>query len=246
MKLYYNKMIYIAVVFFANRKGSVAMLIALDGLDGSGKETQTKLLLSSLEEKKIPYRYLSFPTYDDEMSAAVKMYLSGKFGEDPNAVNGYAASSFFAVDRVCSFLLDWKKDYDAGTLIVANRYTTANAVHQLSKLPPEQADGFLDWLFDFEFAKLGLPKPDLVLYLCLPPEMSRALVEKRSQETGRTTDIHEKSKTHLEQSYRAALYSSEKLGWARIDCVKDGTLRTREDIHEEVLGHVEKLLKKEN
>lgn len=222
----------------------LAMLIALDGLDGSGKETQTKLLLQSLEEMGVPYRYLSFPTYDDEMSAAVKMYLSGRFGEDPAAVNGYAASSFFAVDRVCSYLLDWKKDYDAGTLIVANRYTTANAVHQLSKLPPEEADGFLDWLFDFEFGKLGLPAPDLVLYLCLPPEVSRELIRYRTDTTGRATDIHEKSKTHLEQSYRAALYSSEKLGWTRIDCVKDGALRTRGDIHAEVRKHVEALLRK--
>lgn len=222
----------------------LAMLIALDGLDGSGKETQTKLLLQSLEEMGVPYRYLSFPTYDDEMSAAVKMYLSGRFGEDPAAVNGYAASSFFAVDRVCSYLLDWKKDYDAGTLIVANRYTTANAVHQLSKLPPEEADGFLNWLFDFEFGKLGLPAPDLVLYLCLPPEVSRELIRYRTDTTGRATDIHEKSKTHLEQSYRAALYSSEKLGWTRIDCVKDGALRTREDIHAEVRKHVEALLGK--
>lgn len=220
------------------------MLIALDGLDGSGKETQTKLLLQALEEMKIPYRYLSFPTYDEEMSAAVRMYLSGRFGSDPAAVGGYAASSFFAVDRICSYLLDWKKDYDEGKLIIANRYTTANAVHQLSKLPPEEADAFLDWLFDFEYNKLGLPAPDLVLYLCLPPEVSRELIRHRSDTTGRAEDIHEKSKTHLEQSYRAALYSSEKLGWTRIDCVKDGVLRSREDIHGEVRAHVEKLLGK--
>ena len=115
-------------------------------------------------------------------------------------------------------------------------------MHQLSKLPQSEADAFLDWLFDFEFGKLGLPAPDLVLYLCLPPETSRELIRHRSDTTGRETDIHERSKTHLDQSYRAALYSSEKLGWTRVDCVKDGALRTREDIHEEVWNAVKALL----
>lgn len=222
----------------------MGILIALDGLDGSGKETQTRLLEQALQAKGIPCRSISFPTYDDQMSAAVKLYLSGKFGDDPNTVNCYAASSFFASDRYCSYMLDWKRDYDAGTVILANRYTTANAVHQLSKLPEEQADAFLDWLFDFEFGKLGLPAPDLVLYLCVPPAVSDALVKSRSSQTGRSTDIHENNKQHLHDSYRAALYSADKLGWARIDCAPDGqTLRTREDIHAEVLACVGKLLK---
>lgn len=217
-------------------------LIALDGLDGSGKETQTRLLESALAEWGIPCRSVSFPTYDDQMSAAVKLYLSGKFGEDPSAVNGYAASSFYAIDRYCSYMLDWKKDYDAGTVILANRYTTANAVHQLSKLPREEYDGFLDWLFDFEFGKLDLPKPDLVLYLCVPPSVSDRLVKSRSDATGRATDIHENSKRHIADSYGAALYSAQKLGWAKIDCANGDTLRTREEIHAEVLSHVGKLL----
>ena len=213
------------------------MLIALDGLDGSGKETQTKLLLEELEKRNIPHRYLSFPTYDPEACAAVRMYLGGRFGEDPDAVNGFAASSFFAVDRYCSFQLDWKKDYEEGKVIVANRYTTANAVHQLSKLPPEQADAFLAWLYDYEFEKLGLPRPDLVFYLCLPPELSRSLIDRRARTTGRSEDIHEKSSQHLERSYRAALYSSEKLGWEKIDCADPvtGAMRSRESIHLEIV-----------
>lgn len=219
-------------------------LIALDGLDGSGKETQTRLLENALKEKGIPCRSVSFPTYDSEMSAAVRLYLSGRFGDNPNAVNGHAASAFYAVDRYCSYMLDWKKDYDEGTVILANRYTTANAVHQLSKLPEEEYDAFLDWLFDFEFGKLTLPKPDLVLYLCVPPSVSEALVKSRSAETGRTTDIHENNQKHLRDSYRAALYSAEKLGWVRLDCADETEqrLRTREDIHEEVLSHVGNLL----
>ena len=213
------------------------MLIALDGLDGSGKETQTKLLLWELESAGIPYRYLSFPTYDPETCAAVNMYLGGRFGDDPETVNGYAASSFFAVDRYCSFHLDWKKDYSEGKVIVANRYTTANAVHQLSKLPRDQADEFLRWLYDFEFVRLGLPKPDIVFYLCLPPEVSEAMVEKRSRDTGRKEDIHEKNSKHLENSYRAALYSSDKLGWEKIDCAdpEGKGMRSRESIHREIM-----------
>ena len=218
------------------------VLIAIDGLDGSGKETQTRLLEQALKEKGIPCRSVSFPTYDDSMSAAVKLYLSGAFGEDPQAVNGYAASVFYGVDRICSYLLDWKKDYENGTVILANRYTTANAVHQLSKLPPREYDGFLQWLFDLEYGKMGLPKPDLVLYLCVPPEVSRSLIRSRSQSTGRATDIHEKDSRHLDDSYRAALYSADKLGWAKIDCARDGELRTREDIHQEILTCVKNTL----
>ena len=215
------------------------VLIAIDGLDGSGKETQTRLLEQALKAKGIPCRSISFPTYNDSMSAAVKLYLSGAFGEDPQAVNGYAASVFYGVDRICSYLLDWKKDYENGTVILANRYTTANAVHQLSKLPPREYDGFLQWLFDLEYGKMGLPKPDLVLYLCVPPEVSRSLIRSRSQSTGRATDIHEKDSRHLDDSYRAALYSADKLCWTKIDCARDGELRTREDIHQEILACVQ-------
>ena len=218
------------------------ILIALDGLDGSGKETQTRLLEEALKAKGIPCRSVSFPTYDEKMSAAVKLYLGGAFGNDPHAVNGYAASVFYGVDRYCSYMLDWKKDYEAGTVILANRYTTANAVHQLSKLPAEDYDGFLKWLFDLEYGKMGLPAPDLVLYLCVPPEVSEALIKSRSSQTGRETDIHENDKRHLSDSYKAALYSAEKLGWEKIDCARDMTLRTREDIHQEILSAVEALL----
>ncbi len=218
------------------------ILIALDGLDGSGKETQTRLLEEALKAKGIPCRSVSFPTYDEKMSAAVKLYLGGAFGNDPHAVNGYAASVFYGVDRYCSYMLDWKKDYEAGTVILANRYTTANAVHQLSKLPAEDYDGFLEWLFDLEYGKMGLPVPDLVLYLCVPPEVSESLIKSRSSRTGRETDIHENDKRHLSDSYKAALYSAEKLGWKKIDCARGTELRTREDIHEEILRAVEALL----
>ena len=209
-------------------------LIAIDGLDASGKMTQTELLEKLLEEKGVPYRHISFPTYDNEYSAHVKMYLSGRFGSDPEIVNPFAASSFFGADRYCSFMLDWKEDYENGSVILANRYTSANAVHQLSKLPPEEYDSFLDWLMDYEYNKLGIPKPDAVVYLCVPPEVSQKMIQHRCDETGAEKDIHESNKKHLENSYRAALYSAEKLGWIKIDCNNGEEMRSREEINREV------------
>ena len=210
-------------------------LIAIDGLDASGKMTQTEMLKDLLAEKGIPYRYLSFPTYDSESSAHVNMYLKGRFGDDPEAVNAFAASSFFGADRFCSYMLDWKKDYDDGAIILANRYTSANAVHQLSKLDESEYDSFLTWLTDYEYNKLGVPKPDAVVYLCLPPEISQKMIQHRCDETGAEKDIHESNKAHLENSYKAALYSAEKLGWIKIDCDKNGEMRSREEIHKEII-----------
>lgn len=213
-------------------------LIAIDGLDASGKMTQTVMLKELLESKGVPYRYLSFPTYDPDYSALVNMYLQGRFGDDPNTVNPYAASAFFGADRYCSYMLDWKKDYDNGAVILANRYTSANAVHQLSKLDEGEYDGFLEWLMDFEYVKLGIPKPDAVIYLCLPPHLSQKLIEQRCGETGAQKDIHEKSAEHLQNSYRAALYSAEKQGWIKIDCNKGDEIRTREEIRDEIVGSI--------
>ena len=217
-------------------------LIAIDGLDASGKMTQTELLKDLLEEKGIPYRYLSFPTYDADYSAHVNMYLKGRFGDDPEIVNPFAASSFFGADRYCSYMLDWKKDYDNGAIILANRYTSANAVHQLSKLDESEFDSFLNWLMDYEYEKLSIPKPDAVIYLCVPPEVSQKMIQHRCDETGAEKDIHENNKKHLENSYKAALYSAEKLGWIKIDCAENGVLRTREDIHKEIVERLKEII----
>lgn len=218
-------------------------LIAFDGLDGSGKETQTKLLMNYLNEIQKPYRYVSFPTYDTKWSAHLSMYLNGEFGTEPNSINPYAASSFFASDRYCSFMLDWKKDYDEGKVILCNRYTTANAVHQLSKLPEEEWQGFLKWLYCHEFDKLELPKPDLCIYLCIPPEVALKNIRRRSEIDHRKTDIHENSTVHLEKSYRAALYSASVLGWKTISCAENGEMRSVKDINKEVIEIVKESLK---
>ncbi len=222
-----------------NKKG---FLIAVDGTDGSGKGTQTRLLCEALEQNGIPFRYIDFPTYDSNWSALVNLYLGGKFGSDPKAVNAYAASSFYSMDRYCSYMLDWKKDYDDGKVIVANRYTTANAVHQLAKLEKSKYDEFLDWLFDFEQEKLQLPYPDAVFYLALEPKLSIELVEKRCTETGAHKDIHE-NLSHLTAATNAACYACEKLGWTRVQCSVDGRMRSIESIHREILDKTLELLK---
>lgn len=217
-------------------------LIAIDGLDASGKMTQTELLKDLLAEKGVPYRYLSFPTYDADYSAHVNMYLKGRFGDDPESVNAFAASSFFGADRFCSYMLDWKKDYEEGAIVLANRYTSANAVHQLSKMPMEQYDEFLEWLMDYEYNKLGIPKPDAVIYLCVPPNVSQKMIQSRCDETGAEKDIHEKNKAHLENSYKAALYSAEKLGWIKIDCNVGDEMRSREDIQKEIIEKLKDII----
>lgn len=209
--------------------------IAIDGLDGSGKGTQSELLVKRLESEGKRVRVLSFPVYESDSSIFVRMYLEGKLGSKPSDTNAYAASMFFAADRYVSYKTDWKKDIDdPDTIVVANRYTTANAVHQLSKLPQSEWESFLAWLWDFEFNKLGLPEPDLVLYLELPPKLSLSLVRSRSDSTGQKMDIHELDTAYMDKCYEAALYSCRSLGWKQIKCYNGDVIRTREDIAEEI------------
>lgn len=216
-------------------------LITIDGLDGSGKQTQSEILYDRLTKAGIKAKIVSFPDYESNSSALVKMYLGGEFSHDPNAVNAYAASSFFAVDRVASFISNWKEDYDNGCVIIANRYTTANAIHQLSKIDDsEERKKFLDWLYDFEFKKLAIPSPDLTLFLEVPVEISLALIKARSEETGREIDIHENAE-HLTKAYSAALFSAERLGWTTVHCSENGKMRTREAIADEIYNAVIKI-----
>lgn len=217
--------------------------IVIDGLDGSGKGTQSELLKARLERAGYKVRLLSFPMYESESSSLVRMYLGGKLGTRPEDTNAYAASSFFAADRYVSYRTDWQKDIeDPETIVIANRFTTANAVHQLSKMPEEKWEFFLDWLWDYEYEKLGVPKPDLVLYLEMTPEISMELVSRRSSEIGQAKDIHELDPMHLKNSYKAALYSSEKLGWERIRCFEDGEPLKIDEISKMIDAVVEKLL----
>ena len=209
-------------------------LIVFEGTDGSGKATQTRLLVEALERRGHAVRQLTFPRYDQDSSMLVRMYLGGAFGADPSAVNPYAASTFYAVDRYASYVQDWGRWYEAGGLVVTDRYTTSNAVHQAGKLPDGECQSYLRWLFHFEYDLMGLPRPDLVIYLDLPAELSAALRRQREQSTGATADIHEADEAYLRRCRENALRVVTFDGWRRIDCSRNGNLRTPEDIHREV------------
>lgn len=217
-------------------------LIVMEGTDGSGKATQTALVCQELEKRGIPYKRLSFPRYDEESSALVRLYLNGAFGSHPNDVNAYAASSFFAVDRYASYKQDWGKFYEQGGLVITDRYTTSNAVHQCSKLPAEERKGYLDWLFGFEYDLLGLPAPTRVLYLDVPTELTEQMMRKREAATNTHADIHEKDEAYLRHCRENAQFVVDYSKWTKIDCAKDGTLRSVEDIHSEIMEKLSDLL----
>ncbi len=204
----------------------MGLLIVIEGLDGSGKGTQTKLLKEHLERQNKKVRVIEFPDYTSEGCTLVKMYLGGKLGDDPSDTNAYAASMFFAADRYVSYVTSWKDEYNEDdTVVIANRYTTANAYHQLSKMPCEEWDSFLDWLWDFEFVKLGLPRPNMVLLLDMPENVSSELVKKRSNETGQKLDIHETHNDYLQKCRVAASFVAEKCGWNVIECADENACK---------------------
>lgn len=211
-------------------------LIVIEGLDGSGKGTQAKLLAENLAAQGLSVRKISFPDYASDSSALVKMYLAGEFGSDPGDVNAYAASTFYAVDRFASFKKDWGKFYAEGGVIVADRYTTSNAVHQCSKLPEGEWDAFLAWLFDFEYRMMGIPAPDAVVYLNVEPTVSQKLMTGRYAGDESKKDIHEGNLDYLNRSRLAAGYCSRKLGWKEIACCDASGMRSIEDIQQEILS----------
>lgn len=213
-------------------------MIAIEGLDGSGKETQTKLLRKALEEQGKRVEMLSFPRYGQTSAVLVESYLHGDFGTDPEAINAYGASSFFAMDRFASFLREWKPLYEASDAFLADRYVTSNAIHQCSKLPREQWEGFLAWLFDYEYVKLGLPKPDKVFYLHLDVEDSQRLLSERYGNDELKKDIHEHDIEYLKKCQEAAEFCANYCDWERIECMENGTLRSIEDIHSELIERV--------
>ena len=217
-------------------------LLVLEGLDGSGKATQTGLLAGALETQGRRVRRITFPNYDSDSSALVRMYLAGRFGDKPDDVNAYAASSFFAVDRYAGYKMDWGRFYEQGGILIADRYTTSNAVHQCSKLPPEQWDGFLDWLFGYEFGLLGLPAPDRVIYLQVDPAVSQRLMTGRYHGDESKKDVHEKDVEYLARSRQAAEYCAAKLGWQTVPCTRAGQMRSIEEIHAEVLALAQEIL----
>ncbi|MBR3988241.1 MAG: deoxynucleoside kinase [Clostridia bacterium] len=215
-----------------NNKGKI---IVIEGLDGSGKNTQARLLSEKLSEK-FNIKRLSYPDYESQSSALVKMYLGGELGDDPMAVNAYAASSFYAVDRIASYLKHWKDDFQKGMNFVFDRYTTSNAVYMLSKLKEEEKEEFLNWLYDYEFNKMGLPKPDKVIYLDMPTEISQRLMSKRYDGDESKKDLHEKNVEFLKVCRTNALFAAEVLGWTVIECSDGENPYSIEEIAEKVIA----------
>lgn len=193
-------------------------LIVIDGLDGSGKSTQLGLLETYLKNNGMAYRQISFPDYDQPSSSLVKMYLAGEFGEAADSVNAYAASSFYAVDRYASYKKFWEKDYQNGIPIIAARYTTSNAIHQMAKLPKSEWDSYLAWLEYYEYVQLGLPRPDQVIFLDMPLHIAQRLMSGRYAGDESKKDIHERDLAYLRQCRESALYAAEKSGWQVICC----------------------------
>lgn len=217
-------------------------MIVIEGLDGSGKSTQANLLKEYLNSKGIETYTLDLPYYNDPSSTLVKMYLGGELGDKPSDVNAYAASTFYAVDRYASFKKHWEKEYNSDKITVANRYTTSNASHQMTKLSEDEWDGYLEWLFDFEYNKIGVPKPDLVIYLEMPVEISQKLLSKRYQGDENKKDVHERDVEYLASCHKAAAYAAEKLGWEIIHCGKDGEPLPLDVISQAVIETVERKL----
>ena len=216
-------------------------LIVIEGLDGSGKSTQLELLPQNLLKNGIESKTVSFPDYDSDSSALVKMYLGGAFGNHPDDVNAYAASLFYAVDRFASFKTNWGSYYNQNGVIISGRYTTSNAVHQTSKLPHEMWQGFLDWLYELEYNKVGIPKPDKVIFLDMPVEVSQKLLSHRYAGNEDKKDIHESDTNYLDNCRRAAMFTAQYSGWTVIPCAENGQARSIEDISNDILSETLKL-----
>lgn len=222
-------------------------LIVIEGVDSSGKQTQTEMLFERLKKEGKNVRTVSFPDYKSDFSLPVRRYLSGDLGSDPNAVSAYAASTFYAIDRYASFIRDWGEFYKSGGIIVADRYVTSNIVHQAAKVEPEKKEEFIKWLSDLEYDKFALPVPDEVIFLDMPPANARELMKERLNKITNEAqkDIHESNKDYLETSYNNAVSIASLLNWCRISCVADEKVRKREEIAEEIYKKVKIIIENE-
>jgi len=211
-------------------------LIIIEAGDGSGKATQTEKLYQRLLLEQFKVKKIEFPNYASQSSALVKMYLNGEFGTDPDLISPYIASSFYAVDRYASYKKDWETFYLEGGIILADRYTTSNMVHQAAKIEEDsERDKFIEWLYDFEYNIFGLPVPDYVVFLDMPPEFSLGLLAQRASKTiDVQQDIHEADEQYLIKSYNNASRIASKYNWHKVSCLNNRSLKTIEEIHEEV------------
>lgn len=222
----------------------MAKLIIMEGLDGSGKSTQTALLENYFAEKEISYRKIKLPDYEHPSSTLVRMYLDGAFGKNAAAVNAYAAGAFYAVDRYASYQLDWITDYQSKDVILADRYATSNSIYQMEKIKEAEWDAYLDWSADFEYVKIGIPKPDLVLFLDMPVDVSQRLMTSRYGGDEKKKDVHEHDVDFLQRCRKSALYAAEKQHWRVISCEANGQPRPIEAIQQDIVKIMEEELKK--
>lgn len=213
---------------------SKGKLIVLEGIDGSGKSAQYRRLCERMEKDGIDYNHIVFPRYDKDSSALIRMYLAGDFGTRPDDVNPYTASTFYAVDRFASYRTDWGRKYEEGGLILSDRYTTSNAVHQGSKLPDDELPDFFAWLYDLEYVKMGLPRPDTVIYLEVDVETSLARMRRRQSRSNTQADIHEKDTAYLERCLRTASKAAEYFGWIKVPYKKNGLERAVDEKNDEI------------
>ena len=210
-------------------------LIVIEGLDGCGKTTQVNLLPLKLKSLGFDSKLISFPDYSDPSSTLVRMYLGGEFGDKPDAVNGYAASLFYAVDRYASYKRHWADYYENGGIVVSGRYVESNAYHQMSKLPESEWESYLEWLYETEYEKTAIPRPDAVIFLDMPVEVSTKMVESRYSGDESKKDIHEKDRSYLLACRKAAAFAAKKCGWNVINCADGDKPRSIEDISADIL-----------
>ena len=216
-------------------------LVVIDGLDGSGKTTQFEILREKLDADTA-VKAISFPDYDQPSSALVKMYLNGEISANAADVNAYAASSFYAADRYASYKMFWEKNYLSGELILASRYVTSNAIHQMGKLPESEWDSYLEWLADYEYINLALPEPNLVIFLDMPVEISQRLMTGRYNGDEKRKDIHEANIEYLKLCRRSALYAAERLGWKAVPCSVGDKVLPIEDISVRLMQLIKEVL----
>lgn len=223
------------------------IIISIEGTDGAGKHTQQQLLLNDL--KNLGYNVVdqSFPNYESDSSAPVKMYLAGEFGKDSSSLNAYQASVLYAVDRMCTYQKDLKSHYENGEIILFDRYVQSNFIHQCSKIDDiNEKLKFIKWEEELEYNTLGLPKPDLIFFIEMPVEKSLELARARAEyKTGESKDIHEEDTTYMTKSYNNGLSLAKELGWNLIHCVdENNNIRTIEDIHAEIMKIATEFLNK--
>ncbi len=223
----------------------MGILVAIEGTDASGKQTQSELAYKKLAERGIKARLISFPAYESESSLFVKKYLAGEFGSEPGDVDAYTASVFYALDRFATYRADWGKDYENGTVIIADRYVPSNMIHQAAKLGTEsEKDAFAAWLADFEYNRCGLPEPDAVVFLNMPPDAAQRLMAERANKIDQSAgkDIHERNASYMRRSFDNAVYIAKRLGWRTVMCAENNIVRAVDDINNEVMDIVNGLL----